>query len=224
METCKEIINYTFNDTRNWFLEYPGTARLFRRKYTHLIMDLSVVPNTDQVKDEVRKHFLHLQESHNRHDEELKIKAKYKFKEIHLVANNTKKIPMILKPTLYWIFTFVGLSLPFRWFRSILFHTVHYKIQKYVNNIETTPVKHRTIIQVSRSHEINQDFYSHRKSRFSPILFLNHFDKVPKSERFTKPLQECLSSDRGQVHSSESLLTITLCQNRAKRNNNKLYY
>ena len=182
METCKESINYTFNDTRNWFLEYPGTARLFRRTYTHLIMDLSVIPNTDQVKDEVRKHFLHLQESHNRHDEELKIKAKYKFKEVYLVANNTKKTPMVLKPTLYWIFTFVGLSIPFRWFRSILFHTVHYKIQKYVNNIETTPVKHRTIVQVSTSQEIdiNQDFYFHRKSRFSPILFLNHFSQSAK--------------------------------------------
>ena len=180
METCKEVINYTFNDTRNWFLECPGTARLFQRKFTHLIVDLSVIPNTEQVRDEIRKYFVYLQESHNKHDEELRIKAKYKFKEIYLVANNIKNTPVIMEPTLYWIFTFVGLSLPFRWFRSILFQTVNYKIQKYVNNTDTTHVKHRTIVQVSSSQEIIQDFYSHRKSRFSPVLLLNHFSQSAK--------------------------------------------
>ena len=85
-----------------------------------------------------------------------------------------------MEPTLYWIFTFVGLSLPFRWFRSILFQAVNYKIQKYVNNIDTTAVKHRTIVQVSSSQEIIQDFHSHRKSRFSPVLFLNHFSQSAK--------------------------------------------
>ena len=84
-------------------------------------MDLSVIPNSDQVRDEVRKYFVHLQENHNKHDEELRIKAKYKFTEIYLVTNNTKMTQMIMEPTLYWIFTFLGLSLPFRWFRSIFF-------------------------------------------------------------------------------------------------------
>ena len=180
VETCKEVINYTFNDSRNWFVGCPATARLFQRKFTHLIVDLSVIPNTDQVRDEVRTYFLHLQESHNKHDEELRIKAKYKFKEIYLVANKTKKTPMIIKPTLYWIFTFLGLSLPFRWFRSILFQSVNYKIQKYVNNTDTKPIKHRTIVQVSDSQKLIQDFYSHRKSRFSPVLFLNHFSQSAK--------------------------------------------
>ena len=170
-------------------------------------MDLSVIPNTDQVKDEVRKHFLHLQESHNRHDEELKIKAKYKFKEVYLVANNTKKTPMVLKPTLYWIFTF-GIVYTVE---MVSVNFVPYcalqntKVCKQHWNNTSQAQNNRPGIEISRNRYKSGFLFSQKISVFTNTFSESFFTKCQRRKCLQNPYRNADRLTEGRyIHASRT--------------------
>ena len=137
---------------------------LFKKKYTNLLIIVAVRPNSDEITEDIREYFTKLKEKHDWHDTDLKINARYKFTENYLVTDNTSKVPWILKPSVYWMFTFLGFSVPFRMLLYCLTDNVTYTIQKHVFNSDGTVTEAKVVI---RHEEQFQNFHTCRKSQFS---------------------------------------------------------
>ena len=176
VSSCQEATKYTFNEGVRWTSEKDASVSvhsLFKKKYTSLTIIVAVRPNTDEIKEDIREYFTKLKEKQDCNDMDLQINARYKFTENYLVTDNTSKVPWILKPSVYWMFAFLGFSVPFRMLLYCKTDNVTYTVQKQVFNSDGTVIQEKTVI----SHEEQfQDFHNCNKPQFSsrsivPVLY-----------------------------------------------------
>ena len=105
-------------------------------------------PNADQIKEDIQKYFTQLKEKLDWYGVELEIKARYKFTESYLVTDSTNKMPWILKPSVYWMFAFLGVSVPFRMLLYCKTDNVTYTIQKHVFISDGTGTQVEKVIDI----------------------------------------------------------------------------
>ena len=171
-DTCREVTRYTFTDTQRWVSECSPKIpieELFKKRYTNLVIVTCTKPNTGGVKEVIRDHLLRLKKRHNGHDQELRIKAKCRITENYLVADNNKRTPFVLKPSVFWTFTFLGLSLPLRLVQFCVLHEITFTIKKHVFSVDYQTLQEITCIHIPPYPETFPNFnFSTRAAPDSP--------------------------------------------------------
>ena len=137
---------------------------------------MHIKPSNDRAKEEIREHFIRLKESHDGHDEELRMKVTYKTTEHYIIVDHTKEMPFILKPSTFWTFTFLGLSLIFRILRSFMVSEVTFKIQKCVYTFKRPTVQEISFVHIPLSQDVFPNFNFCKKSDYICTLHVNNPD------------------------------------------------
>ena len=132
------------NDSESWTVSTPlgpPSEYLFKRRWTKLTIDISTKPG-DEVTHEKLKQFVRNLQAQNYKDRSPKKSRKGKHKEFLLVTNE-HKIPRRFHFLVHFVFTILGLSLPYSWFLYFSIGHVNYRIEKKLftsNEDETSEI------------------------------------------------------------------------------------
>ena len=103
---------------------------LFKKKYTFLTVRCSLKNTHLVLGEEITKQVEQFNKDHASHSTPLKVQSQHHFEEGYVVTNGEKSLSSIMGRRLYWIFTFLGISLIYRLFLVINIGHIEYKIEK----------------------------------------------------------------------------------------------
>ena len=108
---------------------------MFTRKLTHLTIMTTVRPADAETQCNINRQREEFAERHRNHNNRPKLYTVNYFEDNYLVSDDA--LPRLFQPSVYRIFTFLGLSMPYRW---VLFFSIghkRYSIKKYVKEQDT---------------------------------------------------------------------------------------
>ena len=125
----------------------PPTTKMFTRKLTHLTIMTTVRPANAETQSYMNRQREEFVERHKNHNEKPKFHTINYFEENYLVSDDT--LPGLFQPSIYRIFAFLGLSMPYRW--AVFFSIGHkiYRIKKYVKEQDRQ-------IQIENVHSLRE--------------------------------------------------------------------
>ena len=149
---------------------------MFKKIYTKLSIDIAVNPGDDYTQNEIMQNRKEIKRTHKGHIVKLKTDN---HKSVSYLVADTNTVPTVFHPIYYYVFSLLGLSLPYRWYMYFNVGHVKVKVMKLVYQ-DTRPTAgpsepwYSTSILLATAFRILQDLFLHGKQLFASNLALRY--------------------------------------------------